>query len=274
MTLPIFYAPDLADLRTGQGYVLGGAEGRHAGVVKRLGRGERLLLSDGFGLLLECTVLGPSQDGASEGLLLQVGSIRHEPECRPRLVLVQALAKDGRDELAIEAATELGVDRVVPWQADRSIVRWKPERLLKARAKWEHTLVAAAKQSRRARVPSLGPLLDTPTLIASVLAPVTSGPTDFVFGQDDAPTYTLVLHEEATQGIPEFLSALGVTGRPPGELKLLVGPEGGMSEREVNGLRQSPSVALVRLGPHVLRSSTAGPAALAVLSQLLGRWDC
>ena len=129
-------------------YLLDGSEGRHAGVVQRRGPGERVDVVDGEGLRL----LGRVAHVSAEGVLLDVEDVVHEPPAAPALVLAQALAKGDRDELAIEAATELGVDAVVPWQAERSVVVWRGDRAAKSRARWLGTVRAATKQARRARV--------------------------------------------------------------------------------------------------------------------------
>jgi 16S rRNA (uracil1498-N3)-methyltransferase len=163
-------------------------------------------------------------------------------------VLVQALAKGDRDEQAIEAATELGVDEVVPWQAGRSIVVWRGERAAKAHRKWGSVVLAAAKQSRRATVP--------------VVAPVAHrrGVTELV----RQASLALVLHEDAS-------TALATVALPPdGDVLLVVGPEGGIAPDELEAFTGAGARA-VRLGDTVLRSSSAGPAALAVLSAA-GRW--
>ena len=170
----------------------------------------------------------------------------------PRLVLVQALAKGGRDELAIETATELGVDAVVPWQSARSVVVWSGERGERSRRKWGTTVRAAAKQARRAIVPQVRPTLTTAQLAASA----------------SAAAAVLVLHEAA--GTPLTSVPLPEAGTD-GEVLVVVGPEGGISDAELEALASAGGVP-VRLGPHVLRSSSAGPAALAVLSARLGRW--
>jgi 16S rRNA (uracil1498-N3)-methyltransferase len=159
----------------------------------------------------------------------------------PRLVLVQALAKGGRDELAVETATELGVDAVVPWQAGRSVVVWAGERGERSRRKWAGVARAAAKQSRR------------PTVAALVAQAVAAGGA------------ALVLHEDARPGLVDVLLPSA------GEVLVLVGPEGGIGDDELRGLTGAGAVA-VRLGPEVLRTSSAGAAALAVLSVRLGRW--
>jgi len=255
VTNPVFFAPtaELEALAEGSEMVLGGAEGRHATTVKRLAPGEPLDLVDGGGLRVTGTVTA-----ASPGELhLRIDQVCQEPAPAHRLVLVQALAKGDRDELAIETATELGVDAVIPWQAERSIVRWKGERAAKSLAKWRATVRTAAKQARRARVPEVSEAVDSTALAALVAG---------------APLAVL-LHEEAAHplGAAVELQRRDLERQPGAEILLIVGPEGGMSAREVE-LLTSAGAQPARLGPHVLRSSTAGPAAVALLSVQLGRW--
>lgn len=251
MTNAVFFASiaDLANLQPGDSFLLQGAEGHHAATVKRVKPGETVDLVDGAGLRLACSVLGATSGS------LEVSIMKREQEvlATPRLVLVQALAKDGRDELAVETATELGVDAVIPWQADRSIVRWRADRMERSVAKWQKTIQAAAKQARRSRIPQLHPMLESsavPDFAATVPA-----------------SRLIVLHEEASAGLQAQLPQW----RAAEELYLWVGPEGGMSEREL-ALFDAAGADRWRLGGHVLRSSTAGPAALAVLGEALGRW--
>ena len=172
---------------------------------------------------------------------------------------MQALAKGDRDEQAIEAATELGVDAVLPWQSERSIVRWRAEKAAKGQAKWRAVVTSAAKQSRRSRIPRVLDAADSKSLTARLAG------VDLV----------LVLHEEADMPLSRALVTSGRGDAVPEagirSVAVVVGPEGGISPAELEALRGVGAVA-VRLGPHVLRSSTAGPAALAVLNQLLGRW--
>ena len=246
MTLPLFAVePDaLAGLAPGDPLVLDGAEGRHAATVRRIGPGERLYVADGRGTRVEAVV-----EGAEPGLLrLRVEAVEVQSEPAPRFVLVQALAKGDRDDDAIEAATEIGVDEVVPWQAGRSIVQWRGARGEKARGKWQNVLEAASKQSRRSRVPVLAPLATT-----RMVAERISGA---------AAAY--VLHEDATTP----LAAQALPGS--GDVLVVVGPEGGITPEELASFEAAGAVA-VRLGTTVLRSSSAGPAALAVLSAA-GRW--
>ncbi len=247
MTAPLFLvAPGALDgLAAGASYVLDGPEGRHAATVRRLGAGEPVDLADGDGALVRGLVRGAGRDS----LVVAVEAVERVPEPDLRLVLVQALAKGGRDEQAVESATEVGVDAVVPWQAARSVVVWKGERGEKARGKWADVARAAAKQARRPRVPV-------------VEAPVT---TAGLVRRAAAAAAVLVLHE----GAAAPLTAVDLP--PAGEVLVVVGPEGGVDATEIEALTGAGARAVV-LGPTVLRSSTAGPAALAVLSARTGRW--
>ncbi len=276
MSAPVFLAEagDLGSLAPGDTYLLDGLEGRHAGVVQRRGVGERIDVVDGAGLRLTCRVTAVQ---ASE-VTLEVVSVEREPSDGVSVVLVQALAKGDRDELAIEAATEAGVDAVLPWQAERSVVVWRGDRAAKSRARWVATVRAATKQARRASLPGVGDVVDAKGLAARTAQVVAAGGT------------VLVLHEEATLPIAQAalpaLPALGAGAQGPAaqtpedsatgsdalrEILVVVGPEGGISERECTLLTEA-GATLVRLGPHVLRTSTAGPIAVALLSERLGRW--
>ncbi len=251
MTAPVFLSEPgtLAGLGAGELYLLGGTEGRHAGVVQRRSPGERVDVVDTVGTRL----VGEVAEVTPEGVHVRVREVVVEPVGSPRLVLVQALAKGDRDEMAIEAATEVGVEAVVPWQAERSIVVWRGDRVAKSRARWLGTVRAAAKQARRAHVPQVDLAVDGTALVRRVRETVEGGGA------------VLVLHEDAT-------AAIAGTPLPErGDLVVVVGPEGGISERELAGMLDAGAVA-VRLGPHVLRTSTAGPVALALLAQRLGRW--
>lgn len=246
MTLPLhLVAPAaLAGRGVGDVVVLDGPEGRHAATVRRTRVGEHLLLADGEGVRVEGEVVSV---GAGT-LDLRVVSVASDPEPSPRLVLVQALAKNDRDDQAIEAATECGVDEVVPWQASRSVVQWRGERGEKAWRKWDAVLVAATKQSRRTRRPMLAPAASTADLRARI----------------SCAAAAFVLHEDARMPLAT------VTLPASGDVVVVVGPEGGISPDELATFEAAGAVP-VRLGSTVLRSSSAGPAALAVLSAM-SRW--
>jgi 16S rRNA (uracil1498-N3)-methyltransferase len=229
------------------------AEAHHAR-VKRLAVGEEISVVDGAGLRLVCAVAEISEHGVFLDVL---EALRGEAAAsRPRLVLVQALSKQDRDLQAVESCVEIGIDAVVPWQADRSIVRWREDRASKAHAKWEHLVASAVKQSRRDTLPPVEELLSTKGLVARTRAVTQAG------------GLVLILHESATTAIPEVLERRVPTlgGR---ELLLVVGPEGGISEQELDALRQAGAEVVI-LGREVLRASTAGTVALVLVLSALG----
>ena len=246
VTAPLFLvsADQLAAATQGSLIVLDGPEGRHGATVRRIGVGERIVLTDGIGHRVPAVV-----ESAGAGTLsLRLEAIAYEPQPNSRFVLIQALAKGDRDEQAIEAATELGVDEVVPWQAARSIVVWRGERAARSLRKWESVVLAATKQSRRTRVPVVSEPADQAAVIRRIAG----------------ASLALVLHEGAT------LALAGIELPASGEVVLIVGPEGGVAPEELTAFVAAGAVA-VRLGSNVLRSSSAGPAALAVISAA-GRW--
>lgn len=263
MTTPVYRAgPEILAGAATRGHVtLAGPEARHAVTVRRTRTGEAVDLIDGRGTRVRGTVTATGRDE----LTLRVEEVVHEPEPAVRLVLVQALAKGGRDEMAVEAATELGVDAVVPWRSARSVSVWTGAKIDRGRQRWSGVALAAAKQSRRARVPDVAPLRTTAELAAETATTVAAGGA------------VLVLHETAAVPIggarlpePGTVRTTATTARPV-EVAVVVGPEGGLTEEEVAALAGAGAQPVL-LGPHVLRTSTAGPAALAVLAQRTGRW--
>ncbi|WP_147916919.1 16S rRNA (uracil(1498)-N(3))-methyltransferase [Ruania zhangjianzhongii] len=252
MSLPVFVTTpgDLDGVGVGDGYSLTGPEARHAAAVMRLRAGEQVQVVDGAGVRLTGVV--STVDGAAR-LDLDVTAVDREQAPGCRMVLVQALAKGGRDELAIEAGTEVGMDRAIPWQAARSVSRWRGPKAAKGVQRWRQVVLAATKQSRRAFLPEVGDLLDGEELLATAGSAVEQG------------SAVLVAHESADTPIGSC-----EIGADCPEVLVVVGPEGGLAETEVAGLRGA-GAQVVRLGPHVLRTSTAGPIALALLAQRLGR---
>ncbi len=254
MTNPVFIY-QAGPFGIGQKLLLSGPEGRHAATVKRITVGQSLDLIDGLGARANCRVV------AARPTELDVVVLREsrEPPAQPQLTLVQALAKGDRAERAIEAATELGVHRIVPWQAERSIVQWRGERAVKSHQKWQQIVSSAAKQARRAWIPPVDPLSPSPELLARITA----------------STCAVVLHESAEQPLGEILRAADLAQKSPRptaespEILFLVGPEGGISDPELIAFTAAGAHP-ARLGPHVLRSSTAGPTALAVWGAVLG----
>ncbi|GLW93667.1 16S rRNA (uracil(1498)-N(3))-methyltransferase [Actinokineospora globicatena] len=227
-------------------FTLDGPEGRHAAAVRRLRAGERLLVGDGAGSVAECVVTAAAKDS----LDVVIERRWTEPPPDLRVVLVQALVKGDRGELAVELATEAGVDAVVPWRASRCVAKWEDgPRGEKALARWRSTAREAAKQARRPWVPD-------------VLDPVgQAGLLDLV----RASALTLVLEAHLATRLAQ------VRLPESGDLVLVVGPEGGISPDELTALEQAGATA-VRLGPAVLRTSTAAAVALGALGALTARW--
>ena len=217
--------------------VLDGPEGRHAATVRRLRVGEAVDLVDGLGTRCTGTVTATTKDS----ITVAVSARRSETAATPRITLVQALAKGDRGELAVELATEVGVDAIIPWAAARCMVKWEGERGIKALERWRSTAREAAKQSRRAWFPTVSQIARTVDVAA-------------------LPGQLLVLHEDAAVA----LSTVALTG----DVVLVVGPEGGIGADELAALGGTA----VRLGSSVLRTSTAGAAAAAVISSRTGRW--
>jgi 16S rRNA (uracil1498-N3)-methyltransferase len=238
---PVFYA-GRADL-DGEVVVLSGAEGRHAATVRRLRPGERADVSDGAGLVAECVV---TARGA--GLELAVRARREVPRPDPAITVVQAIPKGDRGEAAVEGLTEVGVDRIVPWTAARCVAVWAGERGARSLARWRSTAREAAKQSRRAWLPEVTEPASTGQVAAMIAA----------------ASCAVVLDPEARE-------SLGRLEPPSGDLVVVVGPEGGITDDEAKAFLAAGATAR-RLGPTVLRTSTAGIAAAAVLLSRGGRW--
>jgi 16S rRNA (uracil1498-N3)-methyltransferase len=249
-TPPLFLADPLPAIGP---FVLDGAEGRHAAVVKRLRTGESLLLSDGRGSMAACVVVGVlgADAGGRGSLRLDVRRRWFVAAPAVRVVLAQALVKGDRGELAVELATEAGVDAVLPWRAARSVARWEPgPRGERALQRWRATVREAAKQSRRAWLPVVAAAVSTEELARRAAGPAVRA---------------IVLHESASTPLT------AVPLPPAGEVLLVVGPEGGIDDAELAALVAAGAVP-ARLGPTVLRASTAAVVALGALGVLTDRW--
>ena len=269
MTAPVFLA-DGADLAADV-IVLTGAEGRHAATVRRIRPGERADVTDGQGLLAECVVTAA---GAGQ-VELRVRARREVPVPDPLITVVQAIPKGERAELAVETMTEVGVDVIVPWQAERCVARWPADRAPKALGRWRSAAREAAKQARRARVPEVTGLASSADVVARI----------------SAAGFAIVLEPDASVALSQLALARpsgsrpsgsqpGVPGpeklSPPplpvsGNIVLIVGPEGGISPDELTAFADAGATS-ARLGESVLRTSTAGAVAAAVLMTATGRW--
>lgn len=241
-----FLLEELTGVVPGDSVTLTGAEAHHAATVRRVRPGEQVTVGDGAGAWLTgtCATVSPRE------VVITVAERADASAPAPRIVLVQALAKGDRDEMAVQAATELGADEIVPWQAARSVSRWDAAKAEKGRVRWAAIVREAAKQAHRAWIPAVSPVITTAMLATRVAA-----------------SRALVLEPTAATA----LTALDLLDGATGDVLLVVGPEGGIAPEELEKLEAAGAV-LVRLGDSVLRTSTAGPAAIAVVSAALGRW--
>lgn len=225
---------------------LTGDEARHAVQVARVRVGDSFDVSDGRGWRAIATVTA-----ADKALVdCSVTDVRHELARTPRFVLAQALAKGDRDELAIQMATELGVDVVIPWQADRSISRWSGDKVAKGVARWTSIVREASKQAMRSRIPLVSEPVATTALIAA--SPESSW---------------IVLDPRGDATLTEWFDRAS----RPADIGIIVGPEGGITDSEIDRLRELGAMR-VRLDGPVLRTSTAGPSAIAAILALSGAW--
>jgi 16S rRNA (uracil1498-N3)-methyltransferase len=225
--------------------VLRGPEGRHASTVRRLEAGERVDVTDGAGTVAECTVIA----AAPGELSLAVLARRTEPAPQPRLVVLQAILRGDRGELAVEQLTEVGADVIVPWSAQRCVAVWRGERAARSQERWCTSAQEAAKQSRRAWFPDVTAQSDLAAAVRRI----------------EAAALAVVLDPDAAASLASL--------QPPaaGEIVLVVGPEGGVSPTEADAMRAAGAVSAT-LGPTVLRASTAGVAAASVVLSRTSRW--
>jgi 16S rRNA (uracil1498-N3)-methyltransferase len=252
MVATLFYIDALPE--AGALAVVAGDEGFHAATVRRIRPGEELMLGDGAGGLARCQVERAGRDGLA-ARVLERWSVA--PACPP-VTVVQALPKSERSELAIEMATEAGADAFVAWAAARCVANWDGTRVDKGLRRWRAVARSAARQSRRAHVPDVHGVLSTAALLERIHDEVAAGAA------------VLALHETATDRLVDVFADDAVA--QANSLMLVVGPEGGITPDEIIALAGAGAVA-VRLGPTVLRTSTAAAVALGALGVLTRRWE-
>lgn len=245
MVAPLFFAEGVSTVQPGAEFLLDGPEGKHAAVVRRMRVGETIQLTNGKGL----RALGNVSQVDGQSILVKVSETRVEQLPKLQLTLVQSLAKGDRDELAVQAATEIGALRVIPWQATRSISRWEGPKAEKGRARWQTIATEAAKQSLRVFEPEVASIVSTKEL----------GRTVNEFDE------MLILDPTADMGIVEL-------GTLSGRVAVVVGPEGGIDEHEL-ALLEAAGAKRVHMGSGILRTSTAGMAAISYLVGISGLWN-
>ena len=241
LSTPVFLAPSERIL-AGDTVVLDGSEGHHAAAVRRLAIGEQVCVVDGCGLRVEGDVVDVSRGAVTVAVRTRI----EDPPPQPRLVVVQAIAKGDRGERAVEAMTEVGVDEIVPWSAERSVVQWQDDKPVE---RWRRKAREAAKQARRSWVPVVGALATT-TAVADRLS---------------SATLAIICDEAAVVPLSDVVAPAA------GDIVVVVGPEGGLTDDELAVFEKARASAY-RLGPSVLRTSTAGVVAAAVLLSRTARW--
>jgi 16S rRNA (uracil1498-N3)-methyltransferase len=245
MSLPVHLVPTLTGVAVGGEVTVDGDEAHHAVAVRRLRVGESVVLTDGAGT----SVVGDVASTGKRIFAVTVASVTTVGPAEPSIVVVQAVPKGDRGELAVEVLTEVGVAGIVPWSASRSVAVWKGERATKSLARWRSTAREAAKQARRSWFPEVAELASTPDVVA------------LLAGADLA----VVLHEEASIPLASFEVP------DAGRIVVVVGPEGGLSPDEIEAFVAAGAVS-VRLGAEVLRTSTAGVAAVSAILSRTSRW--
>lgn len=248
MAATVFFLNPLPGI--GDTAVLDGKEGHHAATVRRIRVGERIVLSDGEGGIADTVVTATERDRVE----MTVNSRTEAARPSPTVGLVQALPKADRSELAVELATEAGIDSIVPWQSSRCVARWEGPKATKGVTRWRGVAAAASKQSRRAYVPEIAELHSTADVLKHVRGVVDRG------------GIVAVLHESASDRFSDL------TFRDVAEVLLVVGPEGGIDDSEIAKLTEAGAVPVL-LGPTVLRTSTAAAVALGAIGVLTDRWS-
>ena len=237
--LTLFFADQI---NNGSTQILEKDEARHAIKVLRLNLGEVIKISDG----VKKWVSGPIIEISKKELKISVSEKGEFEEKKPELVLVQAVTKSDRNKEMLELVIESGVDRIIPWQAERSISKWQSD----SAQKWEIGIKEACKQARQIRLPKLMPMLTT----AGVVQLLTKDAQAIVF------------HELASEKFAQMQLNQSLTS-----IYLIIGPEGGISSNELSIFENSGG-KVVRLGETVLRSAHAGFAAISAVQTKLGRW--
>ncbi len=245
MSLPVHLVPSLAGVREGSVVEVTGDEAHHAVAVRRLAVGEQVVLTDGSGT----SGVGEIVETGKRAMSVRLASVEQVAPASPRITVVQALPKGERGELAVEVLTEIGAAVIVPWAASRSVAVWRGERAVKSHAKWQATAREAAKQARRSWFPEVPPMASTKQVVELVRT----------------ADLAVVLHEEG----PASFASLDVPAE--GSIVVVVGPEGGLSPDELAAFAEA-GVQGVKLGAEVLRTSTAGVAAVAALLSRTARW--
>jgi 16S rRNA (uracil1498-N3)-methyltransferase len=224
-------------LEVGANFTLPDDQSRQVGTVLRLAPGDRIALFNGDGFEYSAAIVGIRRSAVDVQVMQREPGIVIPP---PALQMALALIKQDRFEWALQKVTELGVERVIPMTAERSVISFSVDRVAQRLQRWQRIVAEAAEQSGRATIPVVDPVANFPEVMA-----------------DPSDRQAVVLWEdERAVGLPTLLD----DARP---LRLLVGPEGGFSPAEI-ALAHDCGALTASLGPLTLRAETAAVAAAAI----------
>lgn len=247
-----FYSPD--SLRVGATVKLSDNAAIHAAKVMRLGVGDKLVLFDGSGFDFECE-LTSVQKNATSAQVLKSHEIKNESPLNITLLL--GISAGDRMDIGIQKAVELGVNKIVPLKTERSVVKLDEEKARKRVEHWQNVVIAACEQSGRARIPQVL----APESLSACLQANTNAPSS---GADlsIAEVTRILLNPIGAKKLSEIT-------QPKGEIQLLIGAEGGLSDKEI-AFAISHGFQSMVLGARILRTETAPLAAIAAMQTIWG----
>lgn len=219
-------------------FKLSGSEAHHAIKVRRVTEGEIVFITNGEGLVVEAIVL---KIESGKSLLLESKQTQQQNQKKPIIAVAQALAKGDRSDLSVELLTEVGVDEIIPWQANRSVSKWD-EKEDKALEKWIQISRESSKQSRRGIFPKITNVLKSPNLVN-----IFNKFSKVIVLDPDSPKKII---DQIENNLESYL--------------LVIGPEGGIEKEELDLFKKHHAVD-ARLGDSILRTSSAGAIGASIL---------
>jgi 16S rRNA (uracil1498-N3)-methyltransferase len=238
--LTTFFVPEGTDFSVSQ-IEVDGDEAHHGVNVLRLKQSEQVKISDGVGNW----GIGKVNQLSKKSFTVEISDRGFEPAPKQQVIVVQAILKNDANKEAVDFLTQVGADEIIPWQSQHSIGKID----VKSLSKWQTVARESSRQSRRVRIPVITNTHSTESLISKI--------------QDLENIF--VLHESAENRLSQ------IEINQEADVFLIVGPEGGLSEFEVNTF-MAAGAKVVRLGESVLRAANAGAAATSVVMSRTGKW--
>jgi 16S rRNA (uracil1498-N3)-methyltransferase len=230
-------------LSTQRPLLITGSEAKHMTTVLRMGPGDRIILLGKDGERFQAVI----RETAPRRVLVDVECPLPSPAPSPvHITLCQALLKSHRMDLLVEKTSELGVNRVLPYRAERTVVQVEESKAPSKVRRWREIAQSAAKQSDRGTPAEIGPLYSFNEMLAVL---------------SEEPAMRILLWErEATRSLKDLLRSHS----PAARVVAMVGPEGGLTEREVKEAGEAGFVS-VSLGSRILRAETAAISLVTVI---------